>query len=70
VASFDQLVGAALVPLAPLTAGILIAAFDPTVALGSCTALIGLAVLALLSSRAVRRLPHVSSLTEVPEVRM
>lgn len=64
VASFDQLVGSSLVPFAPLTAGILIATFDPTLALAAFTALIGLAVIIMLSSPATRRLPRVSSLSE------
>jgi hypothetical protein len=64
VTSFDQLVGMSLVPLAPLIAGILITTIDATLALAFFTALIGLAVVTMISSRAVRRLPRVSRLTE------
>lgn len=64
VASFDQLVGSSLAPLAPLAAGILITAVAPTAALATFTAMVGLAVVVTLTSRATRRLPYISAITE------
>lgn len=65
VASFNQLIGSSLIPLTPIVAGALLATLHPTVVLSVLSAISGIALVAIISSRAIRGLPRVSSLEEV-----
>lgn len=65
VASFEQLVGSSLIPLAPLASGAMLAALDPRAVLWILVGVTSIAVVARLSSRAIMGLPHVSSLVEM-----